>query len=407
VPPLPRDETSFNRADAIIQGSYISRERHSSHAVAEQSDSEEPNNDGPVISFANASTREIGEAMSALMNGVATPNATKSDLTSSGHANPDVPIVVAPAATAPTALVTPASMVTPNNVCTQVKTQLAINRPYMVTQLKSSTQPNPSNINEEISTPDQARNSSSDELLQKLDRAKSLDQPSLEISTASAQSSSNSHPSAESLGGRDPYSEKQQRDGFSDASRQAMRDASEDAARTARAKEVINQLYSGVFSQTHASQKSSDVGIASASRQVSLDTLPDDHSPSFFDEAMAGTQTHSQSDQDDDPPRLFNDGYSQLLASERERSDTSVSQEQTNSDGQHGHSVSDGVDFPLPLVPANTQQSGGRDQTGRQSSQSSATLPRLKVTEDEGGTVGHSAAITYSEENRQLQPSSA
>jgi hypothetical protein len=395
VPPLPRDETSFNRADAIIQGSYISRERHSSHAVTEQSDPEEPNNDGPVISFANASTREIGEAMSALMDGVATPNATKSDLTSSGHATPDLPIVVAPAATAPTALVTPASMVTPNNVCTQVKTQSAINRPYMATQPKSSTQPNPSNINEEIPTPDQARNSSRDELLQKLNRAKPLDQPSLEITTASAQSSSNSDPSAESLGGRGPYSEKQQRDGFSDASRQAMRDALEDAARTARAKEVINQLSSGVLSQTHASQKSSDVAIANASRQVSRDTLPDDHSPSFFDEAMAGTQTHSH------------DGYSQLLVSERERSDTSVSQEQTNSDGQHGHNVSDGVDFPLPLVPANTQQSGGSDQTVQQISQSSETLPRLKVTEDEGGTVGHSAAITYSEENRLLQPSSA
>ena len=207
VPPLPRDEISFNRADAIVQGSYISRERHSSQAVTEQSDFEEPKNDGPVISFANASTREIGDAMSALMDGVATPNVTNSDSTSSGHATPDVPIIVPPAATAPTPLVTPASMVTPNDICTQNKTQLAINRPYMATQPKSSTQPNPSNIYEEVSTPDQARNSSSGELLQKLDRAKPLDRPSFEVSTASAQSSSNSDPDGESLGGRGPNSE--------------------------------------------------------------------------------------------------------------------------------------------------------------------------------------------------------
>ena len=406
VPPLPRDETSFNRADAIVQGSYISRERRSSQAVPERSDAGRSTNDDPEISFADKSTREIGDAMGTLMEGVATPNATNSNSTSGDHATPDVPIVVPPAATAPTALVTPASMVTPNNVCTQVKTQLAINRPYMATQPKSSTQPNPSNINEEVSTPDQDRNSSSDESLQKRDQAKPPDQPSFEVSTASAQSSSKSDHDAESLGGRDPCPGEQQRDGFSDASRQAMRDASEDAAHTARAKEVTNQLSSGILSRTHTSQKSSGVGIANVSRQVSRDTLPDDHSPSFFDEAMAGTQTHSQSDHDDDPPGVFNDGYSQLLVSERERSDTSVSQEQTNSDGQYGHNVSDGVDCPLPLVPANTQQPGGSDQPVGQQSQSSATLPKFTDTEGQDDVDGQEAALTHSEDARLLQPSS-
>jgi len=411
VPPLPRDETSFNRADAIVQGSYISRERLSSQAVPERSDAGRSTNDDLEISFADKSTREIGDAMGTVMDGVATPNATNSNSTSGDHAAPDVPIVVPPAATAPTALVTPASMVMPNNVCTQVKTQLAINRPYMATQPKSSTQPNPSNINEEVSTPDQDRNSSSDEFLQKLDQAKPLDQPSFEVSTASAQSSSKSDHDAESLGGRDSCPGEQQRDGFSDASRKALRDASEDAARTARAKEVTNQLSSGILPQTHTSQKSSNVGTANVSRQVSRDTLPDDHSPSFFDEAMAGTQTHSQSDHDDDddddPPGLFNDGYSQLLVSERERSDTSVSQEQTNSDGQHGHDVSDGFDSPLPLVPANTQQPGGSDQYLQQQSHSSATLPKSTDAEVQCGAAGETAALTHSEDTRLLQPSSA
>lgn len=341
--------------------------------------------------------------MGVLMNSVATPNPTNSDSTSSSHATPDIPVVVPPSATAPTALITPASMITQTKVCTQVKTQLAINRPYMATQPKPSTQPNPANINGDISTLDQASSSSSDEHLQDPGHAKALDQPSFRVSTASVQSSSSSGASEEPLEGRNLSLEEQQHDVCSDASRQAMRDASEDAARTARAKEVTNQLSSGILSRIHTSQKSSDAGSFNVSRQVSRDTLPDQPGSSFFDEAMAGGQVHSQSDDDDDggddgddvSRGLFNYRYSELPVSERERSDTSVFQEQASSGGQRGHNVSD------------TDQGGGNEQPVEQSSQSSATLPGPTKTEDQGDAVGPSAAITYSEENRLLQSSSA
>ena len=401
VPPLPRDETSFNRADAIIQGSYISRERHSSRAVSEQPDAGNLTNDDLETDFADKSTRDIGDAMGVLMNSVATPNPTNSDSTSSSHATPDVPVVGPPSATAPTALITPASMITQNKVCTQVKTQLAINRPYMATQPKPSTQPNPSNVDGDISTLDQASSSSSNEHLQESGHAKALDQPSFRVSTAYVQSSSSSGASEEPLEGRNLSLEEQQHDGCSDASRQAMRDASEDAARTARAKEVTNQLSSGILSRILTSQKSSDAGSFNVSRQVSRDTLPDQPGSSFFDEAMAGGQVHSQSDDDDDDDDddvsrgLFNYRYSELPVSERERSDTSVFQEQASSGGQRGHNVSD------------TDQRGGNEQPVEQSSQSSATLPGPTKTEDQGDAVGQSAAITYSEENRLLQSSSA
>jgi hypothetical protein len=177
-----------------------------------------------------------------------------------------------------------------------------------------------------------------------------------------------------------------------------MRDASEDAARTARAKEVTTQLSSGILPQTYTSQNSSDAGSFNVSRQVSRDTLPDQPGSSFFDEAMAGAHVHSQSDHDEDDAvsrGLFNYRYSQLPVSERERSDTSVSQEQASSGGQHGHNVSD------------TEQRRGDAQPIEQSSQSSATLPGPTKTEDQGDAVGQSAAITYSEESRLLQSSSA
>ncbi|GAB7330985.1 hypothetical protein MBLNU13_g02491t2 [Cladosporium sp. NU13] len=406
VPPLPRDVTSFNRADAIVQGSYISCERHSSKAAAEQSDSGKSANDEPEMNFAHASTRGTGKAMSSLIDGVAMPDATDSDSTKSGHATPGVPIVAPPATTAPTALVTPASMVSPNNVCTQVRTQLAISRPYMATQPKSFPQPNPSNINEEMSTPGQARTSSNEENLQKYDQAKPFDQPFFKVSTASVQSSSSSDAGERPLGGVDLSPAEQQRDGFSDAARKAMRDASEDAARIARAKEVTNQLSSGILSQTHTSQQSIDTGTANVSRQVSCDTLPDDHGPSFFDEAMAGTQTHSQTDRDDDPQRPPNNGYSELPVSERERSDTSVSQEQPNSDGQHDYNVSGGVDHHVPTETANTEQPGGSDRHLERQPQSSATLPKSTDTEARCDAAGEAAALTHSEDTRPLQPSS-
>lgn len=392
VPPLPRDETSFNRADAIIQGSYISREQHSSRAVPEQSDAGEQTNDDPETNFADKSTTDIKDAMGALIDSVATPNATNSNSTSSSHATHDVPIVVPPSATAPTALITPASMVMPNKACTQVKTQLAINRPYM------ATQPKPSNVDGAISTLDQARSSSSDEDLQEPGHAKALDQPSFRVSTAPVQSSSTSGANEESLGVRNPSLEEQEHDVCSDASRQAMRDASEDAARTARAKEVTTQLSSGILPQTYTSQNSSDAGSFNVSRQASRDTLPDQPGSSFFDEAMAGAHVHSQSDHDEDDAvsrGLFNYRYSELPVSERERSDTSVSQEQASSGDQRGHNVSD------------TEQRRGNARPIEQSSQSSATLPGPTKTEDQGDAVGQSAAITYSEESRLLQSSSA
>jgi hypothetical protein len=410
-PPLPRNETSFNRADAIIQGSYIHRERHSSQAPTEKSDPDEPNNDDPEINFANASTRDIGDAMGALMDGVATPNATNSHSTSSDNATPNVPIIAQHPVTMPTALVTPASMVTPDKACTQVGTRFGINRPYIATQPQPSTQPNPSNIDEDLLKRNQARASSNDRHLQRVDQVKCPDQPSFKVLTALVDysSSSDDDDDEEPTGSRDISPEEPQHDDSTEASRQAMRDASEHAARTARAKEVASQLSSGILSQHHAASKSSDAGTTNVSRQVSRDTLPDDHSPSFFEEAMAGTQTRSQSDRDDDDDsrRLFDYRYSELPVSERERSDPPASQEQPISDCQHSHNVSGSADNHLPNDATNTEQPGSGDQPVQQQSQSSTTLPKSTETEGQGDAAGQAAALTHSEDSALLQSSSA
>jgi hypothetical protein len=406
-PPLPCGETSSVSVDAIIQGSYIIRKGRSSQAAIAQSDPDEPDIDGPEINFANASTREIGDAMGALMDGVATPNATNSHSTSSDNATPDVPIVLQPPITMPTALVTPASMVTPDKACTQVGTRFGINRPYLATQPKPSTQPNPSNNDEDLLKPDQARTSSNDRYLQKADQAKRLDQPSFQVSTALVDYPSSSDDDEEPAENREMSPEELQHDHSSNASRQAMRDASEHAARTARAKEVASQLSSGILSQHHATSNSSDAGTANVSRQVSRDTLPDDHSPSFFEEAMAGTQTRSQSDRDDDESqRLFDYRYFGLPVSGRERSDPPASQEQPISDGQRSHDVSGSADHRLPNDAANTEQSGGSDQPIQQQSQSSTTLPKSTDTEGQGNAAGQAAALTCSEDSALLQSSS-
>lgn len=411
VPPLPRDETSFNRADAIIQGSFISSKRHSSQAATEQPDCGKQAIDGPETNFEKKSTAEIGDAMSALMDGVATPNATNSHSTSSGHATPDVPVIAQPPATMPTALVTPASMAAPNTVCTQAKSQRAINRQYM------ATQPNPSHNDEDFRKPDQARPFLSDEDLQKPDQTRSsnknediqnpkltesLDQPSFKVSTASVRSTTSSDP-----GDRDTSPEEQQDGGFIDASRQAMRDASEQAARTARAKDVTHQLSSGILSQTHTSQRNGDSGSSSVSRQVSRDTLPDQPGSSFFEEAMAGAHTHSQPDRDDDPQGLFDYRFSELPISERERSDTSSYQEQPSSDGQLTRDVTDAVDHHLPVDTANTEQPGGSGPPVHHQSQSSTTLPKSTDTTDQDDGVGKAAALTLSEDSRLLEFSGA
>lgn len=410
-PPLPRGESSSVSVDAIIEGSHITQRHRSSRAATEQSEPDEPNIEDPETDFAKKSTAEIGDAMSALMDGVATPNATISHSTGSDHATPDVPMIAQPPATMPTALVTPASMAAPNTVCTQAKTQRAINRQYM------ATQPNPSHDDEDFRKPDQARPFHSDEDLQKPDQARSsnrnediqnpkltdsLGQPSFKVSTASVRSTTSSDP-----GDRDTSPEEQQDDGFSDASRQAMRDASEQAARTARAKDVTHQLSSGILSQTHTSQRNGDSGSSSVSRQVSRDTLPDQPDSSFFEAAMAGAQTHSQPDHDDDSQGLFNYRFSELPFSERECSDTSASQEQPSSNGQHSRDVADGVGHHPPIDIANAEQPGGSDQPVQHHSQSSTTLPKSTDMEDQDGAAGKAAALTLSEDSRLLEFSGA
>jgi hypothetical protein len=346
--------------------------------------------------------------MGALMDGVATPNPTNSHSTSSDNATPDVPMISQHPVTMPAALVNPASMVTPDTASTQVGTQFGINRPYIATQPKPSTQPNPYNIDKVFLKPNQARTSSNDRYLQKDDQAKRPDQLPFKVSTAlvdySSSSDDDDDDDEEPTGNRDMSPEEPQHDDSSNPSRQAMRDASEHAARTARAKEVASQLSSGILSQHRATSKSSDAGTTNVSRQVSRDTLPDDHSPSFFEEAMAGTQTRSQSDRDDvESQRLFDYRYSELPVSERELLNPPASQEQPISDGQRSPDVLGGAYQRLPNDTANTEQLGRCDQPGQQQPESSVTLPSATDVEDEGNAAGQAAALTHSEDSALLQ----
>jgi hypothetical protein len=341
VPPLPRDESSYNVADAIVQGKLISR----MHAAIERSDTEESANDSAATDFTNASTKEIGDEMSAILKSVATPVFANSEKLGTDHTTPGELVLVPPSASMPTALVTPASMGVSHKSYTPAKTQGAISRPYIATQLK------PSSNGDRVHKPDQAE---------------PFVEPSLKTSTASAQFTPRSDSSEESSKSEDTSLEEEHHDTFSDASRQAMRDASEDAARTARAMEITNQLFPSALSQRQQSHPTSRNGDASGvSRQVSRDTLPDDNPSSyFFDEAMAGTQSHSQRDHDNDPQKSFTYGHSQLPVSERERSDFTASQAQPSSDSQ----VADGNDHhPLTAAPNTGQPMGGHQVFQQQS----------------------------------------
>ena len=380
VPQLPRDESSLNPVDAIIQGSHISR----NHPAIERYEPEEPTNDGQATGFATASTRQIGHAMGALIDSIATPDTANSDTAGADHTIPDEPVFAAPPATMPMALVTPSPMDVPTRSCNLAKTQLAINRPHMATQPKHAKD------DDDVQQPDQTELPS---------------ECSPEVVIASAQSTTSSDPAEAKVENISP--EKKQQDAFSDASRQAMRDASEGPARTARAMEVTNQLSFGNPSQNHTTSKSSNTGTPSVSRQVSRDTLPDDPGSSYFDEAMVGTQSHSQRERDEVSQEPFMGGYSQLPVSERERSDASASQEQSSSDGPYSRDASDGIARHISTGTLKIAQPEDNDQVVQQQLKSPVTLGRSTGTDDQGDVAGQASAVTSSQDSTLLKPSSA
>jgi hypothetical protein len=384
VPPLPRHESSINVADAIVQGRFISRKQ----AATQQSDPDLPTNDVATTNFDNASTKEIGDAMIAILAGVATPNTANLNMAGPDHTSPIEPIFAQPSATMPTALISPRSMETSNKSCSPPKTQLAIKRPYM------ATQPLPFGNGDHVHKPNQSE---------------PVDEPTLKASAVLVQSTTNSDPGEEPSDSEETSPGEKQPDTFSDASRQAMRDASEDAARTARVMQTTHQLSSRTLSQGHSTSKNGNAGTSCASRQISRDTLPDDPDSSHFDEAMEGTQTLSQRDHDDDPQQPF--GYSQLPVSERERSEHSASQEQPSSDGHRRRDATDDDDdddddhHPLIATPG-TAQPLGDNRGGQVHIQSSETLNKSTGTEGQGDANEQAAAVTYSEDSMLLQPSS-
>lgn len=387
LPPLPRNDSSFNGVDAIIKGEHIFRKERSASGTDESCDAYEPIVEDPDADFADASTKDITDVMGAMLEGVATPGGTNSDPASSEQATPAPLIIAPPSPIKPAALVTPISMGATEGMCTQAKTRLAINRPYM------AAQPTPSH-NEGLHKPEQVQ---------------PLNESSLKISTASTQLPTGSPSDEESpgTGFEDVSLLKQDQNAFSDASRQAMRDASEEAAYRARCRNRTHQLSSEASSQGQPSSKNSSTSAGNISRQVSRDTLPDEpNSSSFFEETMAGTQSNSQREYDDEPLRPSSHRYSQLPVSERECSDTSASQEPSGSDRQGSPKV-DGGQFQPSVQDASTAQALSSNQIPQQQPQSSVTLPGSTNTEGQANSATQAAAPTYSEDSMLLQPSSA
>lgn len=316
---LPQGESSFNEADNIIQGKHIAQSQRTKQASNELSDAGDETTDSPDINFDDVSTKAIGATMETIFDNIETPDITDVDPASDEHDEFDESNIKPPQATAPVALVTPVSEGTSDvssQPCTQAKTQLTINRPYLATQ------------------PEATQESA------KL-------KPSSDHPSESTQAHLSSQPASAAAEGKDVLqTEQANRESYIEALRQVLSDNFEQAARFARAKEVTDQLVSDPTLPGHNTSGSSCKGSNNASRQISRDTLPDDPSSNHFDEALAVTLDASKSENDDDffIPSPY--GYSQLPVSDRERSDVCVpqgrsSQEVAASDADnHEHDLS-------------------------------------------------------------------
>ena len=299
---LPQGESSFNEADNIIQGKHIAQSQRTKQASNELPDAGDKITDSPDINFDDVSTKAIGATMKTIFDNIETPDITDVDPASDEHDEFDEPNIKPPQATAPVALVTPVSEGTSDvssQPCTQAKTQLTINRPYLATQ------------------PEATQESA------KLE-------PSSDRPSESTQADLSSQPASAAAEGKDVLqTEQANRGSYVEALRQVLSDNFEQAARFARAKEVTNRLCSDPTFPGHNTLGSSCKGSNDASRQMSRDTLPDlpdDPSSNHFEEALAVTLDASKSDNDDDffVPSPY--GYSQLPVSDRERSDVCVPQ---------------------------------------------------------------------------------
>jgi hypothetical protein len=208
-----------------------------------------------------------------------------------------------------------------------------------------------------------------------------------------------------------------------DASREVMREVSEDVARVARAKEITHQLSSNSPSRDHITPENGCAGTTNVSRQVSRDTLPDDHSSSFFKEAMPDSQDCSQRDCDDDLLKPSTPGHSPFPVSQREHSDAcgpekcpssaqhprsgtvddqnhpSVSDEASGVEEQQHSGIYNGPDRP-PSEDMTSSQPRSIDQPIQQQTPSSGTLPKSSPTD-----VAEQQPAADSEDSMLLRPS--
>jgi hypothetical protein len=366
VPALPHGESSYNAAEAIISGEHIMRIQRAKQATSK----DESASDDRI-------TKEIVDSFQAIMDGVETPGAARSDPASDDHGNSDQPTFQPAPTTISTDLVTPVSlkpMEAANKPCTQVGTQLAIHRPYMATQLTPST------------------------IKELREHAESAGETSCKTLAALTEPFANSHPKEGPL-----------ENGYVslDASRQAMREVSEGAARVARAEERTHQLSSDSPPRARDTSEKSCAGANNVSRQVSRDTLPDDPSSDFFGDAMHNTQGSSQRDCNDGLPKLSTPGHSQLPVSQREHSDPcspekcpssdqhpksdtvddqhhpSVSDQCSGSEQQHNSEIDDGQDRPRS-EDVSSSQSQSSDLPIQQQTPSLGILPESSPTDVAG-----------------------
>jgi hypothetical protein len=364
VPALPHGESSYNEAEAIVQGERIIQMQRAKQATS----NDESASDDRI-------TTEIVNSFQAIIDGVEAPGAACSEPASGDHGNSDESNSQPAPTTISMNLVTPVSpkpMEAANKPCTQAGTQLAIHRPYMATQLTPST---------------------TKELRE---HAESAGESSSKALAAPKQPTPSSHPSE---------GPSENGDVSLDASVQPMREVSEDAARVGCAKETTPQLSSDSPSQGQTTSEKRCASVTNVSRQVSRDTLPDDPSSSFFKEAMPDLQDCSQRDCDDEGLQDSSPGPSQLPVSQREHSDAcgpekcpssdqqrksdtddgqhhpSVSDECSGSEQRHNSGIDDGQNRP-PSGDVSSSQSRSSDQPIQQQTPSSGTLPGFSAADD-------------------------
>lgn len=319
APNLPRGESSFNPADAIIRGVHAVTTEH-----RRTKDDRQPSSDDSSVTNHHQSqtTRMLGTQMMKMLDDVETPAETNSDpTTENGDEEPLVenlpaPSFDAPAPTSPKADMSK-TLITPNSVNTQqapaststrsTLPELLKQRPYLTSQAAFSSQTQPS-----VTKP----------------------QPPLKSNRTDHEGASSSTGQANV-----PTKVVPQQDATGKALGESLQAANEEQGGHATVERDFSQRRSLTPSHGQVTTNST-LRTAPSSRQVSRDTLPDDDfdfgTSSFFRDAMEDNRSSLE--------RALEDIDALLHRTRQERSDPPIDHSSQNAEGTNSYKRSDAAD---------------------------------------------------------------